>query len=74
MWVDINETINEELQDMATFFYKCMNTTCGFIEFLTFAPWVSIAPGLFLFTTMIAFNLLGDGVRDYLDPKDKVAT
>ena len=43
-------------------------------EFLTFAPWVSIAPGLFLFTTMIAFNLLGDGVRDYLDPKDKVAT
>ena len=43
-------------------------------EFLTFAPWVSIAPGLFLFITMIAFNLLGDGVRDYLDPKDKVAT
>ena len=43
-------------------------------EFLTFAPWVSVAPGLFLFTTMIAFNLLGDGVRDHLDPKDKVAT
>ena len=43
-------------------------------EFLTFAPWVSVAPGLFLFITMIAFNLLGDGVRDYLDPKDKVAT
>ena len=43
-------------------------------EFLTFAPWVSIAPGLFLFITMIAFNLLGDGVRDHLDPKDKVAT
>ena len=43
-------------------------------EFLTFAPWVSVAPGIFLFTTMIAFNLLGDGVRDHLDPKDKVAT
>ena len=43
-------------------------------EFLTFAPWVSIAPGIFLFITMIAFNLLGDGVRDFLDPKDKVAT
>ena len=43
-------------------------------EFLTFAPWVSIAPGIFLFITMIAFNLLGDGVRDHLDPKDKVAT
>ena len=43
-------------------------------EFLTFAPWVSVAPGIFLFITMIAFNLLGDGVRDHLDPKDKVAT
>lgn len=43
-------------------------------EFLTFAPWVSIAPGIFLFMTMIGFNLLGDGVRDHLDPKDKVAT
>ena len=43
-------------------------------EFLTFAPWVSIAPGIFLFITMIGFNLLGDGVRDHLDPKDKVAT
>lgn len=43
-------------------------------EFLTFAPWVSISPGIFLFLTMISFNLLGDGVRDHLDPKDKVAT
>ncbi len=43
-------------------------------EFLTFAPWVSVSPGIFLFLTMIAFNLLGDGVRDHLDPKDKVAT
>ena len=43
-------------------------------EFLTFAPWVSVSPGIFLFLTMIAFNLLGDGVRDHLDPKDKVST
>ena len=43
-------------------------------EFLTFAPWVSVTPGVFLFTTMIAFNLFGDGIRDHLDPKDKVAT
>ena len=43
-------------------------------EFLTFAPWVSVAPGIFLFTTMIAFNLFGDGIRDHLDPKDKVTT
>ena len=34
-------------------------------EFLTFAPWLSIFPGAFLFLTMIAFNLLGDGLRDH---------
>ncbi len=38
-------------------------------EYLTFAPWISLFPGLFLFLTMIAFNLLGDGVRDHLDPR-----
>lgn len=38
-------------------------------EFLTFAPWISLFPGGFLFLTMIAFNLLGDGVRDHLDPR-----
>lgn len=38
-------------------------------EFLTFAPWLSIFPGAFLFLTMIAFNLLGDGLRDHLDPR-----
>jgi len=38
-------------------------------EFLTFAPWLSIFPGVFLFLTMIAFNLVGDGMRDHLDPR-----
>ena len=38
-------------------------------EFLTFAPWLSIFPGALLFLTMIAFNLLGDGLRDHLDPR-----
>ena len=38
-------------------------------EYLTFAPWISLFPGAFLFLTMIAFNLLGDGVRDHLDPR-----
>ena len=38
-------------------------------EYITFAPWVTLFPGLFLFLTMLAFNLLGDGVRDHLDPR-----
>ena len=38
-------------------------------EFLTFAPWISLFPGLFLVLIMIGFNLLGDGLRDHLDPR-----
>ncbi|WP_323765847.1 ABC transporter permease [Marinovum sp.] len=39
-------------------------------EFLTFAPWISLFPGLFLLLVMLGFNLLGDGLRDHLDPRD----
>jgi peptide/nickel transport system permease protein len=38
-------------------------------RFLTQAPWMAIYPGLAIFTTVLAFNLLGDGLRDALDPK-----
>ena len=37
--------------------------------FLETAPWVSIFPGLAIMLTVLAFNLLGDGVRDLLDPR-----
>lgn len=32
-------------------------------------PWVTFAPGLAIFISVMIFNLLGDTVRDYLDPK-----
>ena len=32
--------------------------------------WVATGPGLAIFTVSLAFNLLGDGLRDVLDPKD----
>ncbi|MDK2936958.1 MAG: peptide/nickel transport system permease protein [Eubacteriaceae bacterium] len=35
------------------------------------APWVILAPGLAIFVTVMLFNLLGDTVRDALDPKIK---
>ena len=31
--------------------------------------WVATVPGLAIFTVSLAFNLLGDGLRDVLDPK-----
>jgi peptide/nickel transport system permease protein len=33
------------------------------------APWVALAPGAALTLTVVAFNLLGDGLRDALDPR-----
>jgi peptide/nickel transport system permease protein len=35
----------------------------------TVAWWMMVFPGLFLFMTTLAFNLVGDGLRDALDPK-----
>jgi len=35
------------------------------------APWLTIFPGLFIMLTVMAFNLLGDGLRDAFDPKLK---
>lgn len=38
--------------------------------FIQFAPHTMIFPGLAIFFTVMAFNLIGDGVRDALDPHD----
>ena len=43
-----------------------INTGRGFIDQ---APWISLAPGVALFVTVFSFNLMGDGLRDVLDPK-----
>jgi peptide/nickel transport system permease protein len=38
--------------------------------FLDRAPWVALAPGLAMCITVIAVNLLGDGLREFLDPRE----
>ena len=35
------------------------------------AWWISVFPGTFLFVTVLAFNLIGDGLRDALDPRSR---
>ena len=40
-------------------------------EFMRSSPWLVTFPGLFIMLTVLAFNLLGDGLRDALDPKLK---
>jgi peptide/nickel transport system permease protein len=38
-------------------------------RFLTQAPWLSIFPGVTIMVVVLAFNLMGDGLRDALDPR-----
>ncbi len=38
-------------------------------QHLSHAPWVSLFPGLAILITVLGFNLLGDGLRDILDPR-----
>jgi peptide/nickel transport system permease protein len=35
-------------------------------------PWVAIAPGIMIVLTVLSLNVLGDGIRDALDPRSKV--
>jgi peptide/nickel transport system permease protein len=37
--------------------------------FMTQAPWMGIAPGVAISMTVLAFNMLGDALRDVLDPR-----
>ena len=37
-------------------------------NFMQSAPWLMVYPGLAIFVTVVVFNMLGDGLRDILDP------
>jgi peptide/nickel transport system permease protein len=39
------------------------------VQFYTLQPWLMLWPGLAILLTTLAFNLLGDGLRDALDPR-----
>jgi len=43
-----------------------LNTAKNYVDN---APWMAIWPGLSIFLLVLAFNLLGDGLRDALDPR-----
>jgi peptide/nickel transport system permease protein len=38
---------------------------------LSVAPWIAVWPGMMIFLTVLSFNLLGDGLRDALDPRSR---
>ena len=46
-----------------------MSETRGLLQTV---PWAVFAPGIAIFVAVMIFNLLGDAVRDYMDPKMRV--
>jgi peptide/nickel transport system permease protein len=40
-------------------------------RFLTNAPWMALWPGLAIFLVVLSLNLVGDGLRDALDPRER---
>jgi peptide/nickel transport system permease protein len=38
---------------------------------MTTSPWITLSPGLAIFISVMIFNLLGDTIRDYVDPKSR---
>jgi len=41
-------------------------------DFIVAAPWITVAPGLAILVCVLGLNLLGDGLRDVLDPRMSV--
>ncbi len=41
-------------------------------KYMERAPWLAIAPAVFIICTILSFNILGDSLRDVLDPKLKL--
>ena len=39
-------------------------------RYLSQAPWIALYPGLVIFSLVMALNVLGDGLRDALDPRN----
>ena len=40
-------------------------------DYMQVAWWMAVFPGLTIMITVLSFNLLGDGLRDALDPKER---
>ncbi|MPN25629.1 Glutathione transport system permease protein GsiD [bioreactor metagenome] len=41
-------------------------------SYMELAPWTAIFPAVFIICTILSFNILGDSLRDILDPKLKL--
>ena len=57
--------------DLALLWLCCAGMIQQAQSFYRSAPWMVLFPGLAIMLTVFAFNLLGDGLRDALDPAQR---
>ena len=41
-------------------------------QYLEIAPWFALVPAAAIFVAVLGFNMLGDGLRDVLDPQSHI--
>ena len=41
-------------------------------QYMLIDPWIAVLPGCAIAVTVLGFNLLGDGLRDLLDPRIRI--
>ena len=58
------------IQDPYASWGNLLSEAMGIVQ-IKFAPWI-LLPGFFIFITVICFNVIGDALRDCLDPKFKI--
>ena len=61
--------MNSAVDKLSMSRYSFVTSTCDATTLLHEAPWTVVYPGLAILLTVLALNLIGDGLREVLDPK-----
>ena len=65
------ELLRKRVRDLTSFPLRTGHMLFEGQDYLSAAPWISIAPGVAILLSVLGFNLLGEGLRDALDPKEE---
>ena len=62
---------SDELEELAGAAQRAILRLAEGRGFIELAWWLAFFPGMAIFLTVLCFNLLGDGLRDVLDPRQR---
>ena len=65
----IEMATDEQLRIPSLIFDYSVKKCAGAQQYLVVAPWMAIFPGAAITLSVLGFNLLGDALRDVLDPR-----